>query len=259
MKTLYRFFKEFGIDFKKMISGFKNIGWFLFDYNNFKKSLKNKKWKISTLHPCLHDKSDNAGQGMGHYFNQDLLVAQKIFKNNPKKHVDIGSSVSGFVSNVASFREIEVFDIRPLKINIDNIIFKQQDLMELDENYINYTDSVSSLHVLEHFGLGRYGDPIDVDGYEKGFANIVKILKRGGIFYFSVPIGKEQRIEFNAHRVFSIRTILDLANKNDMEAISFSYVDDSGMLHKNINLTKNQVEKTLNLNWGCGIWEFIKK
>jgi len=40
----------------------------------------------------------------GHYFHQDLLVAGKIFKNNPIKHVDIGSRMDGFIAHVASFR-----------------------------------------------------------------------------------------------------------------------------------------------------------
>lgn len=258
MKTLYRFFKEFGIDFKKMISGIKSIPWFFSDYNKIKKSVKNKKWKISALYPCLHDKADDAGQGMGHYFNQDLLVSQKIFKNNPQKHVDIGSSVYGFVSAIASFREIEVFDIRPLKINFDNIIFRQQNLMNLDKKYIEYTDSISSLSVIEHFGLGGYGDPIDINGHEKGFENIVKILKKGGIFYFSVPIGKEQRIEFNAHRIFSTREIFELANKNNLKTLSFSYVDDKGFLHENVKLDNENLKNSFNLKFGCGIWEFKK-
>ena len=30
------------------------------------------------------------------------------------------------------------------------------------------TDSLSCLHTLEHFGLGRYNDPINVKGFEIG-------------------------------------------------------------------------------------------
>lgn len=73
--------------------------------------------------------------------------------------------------------------------------------MELPAGMVNYCDSISSLHAIEHFGLGRYGDPIDYFGYLKALQNIAKIVKTGGTFYFSVPIGP-QRIEFNAHRVF---------------------------------------------------------
>ena len=59
----------------------------------------------------LQDYSDNAGQNKGHYFHQDLLVAKMIYDTKPRRHIDIGSRLDGFVAHVASFREIEVFDI----------------------------------------------------------------------------------------------------------------------------------------------------
>jgi hypothetical protein len=61
--------------------------------------------------------------------------------------------VDGFVAHVSIYREIEVFDIRPLDNKVDGIIFRQADLMKLDEKYIDYCDSISCLHAIEHFGL----------------------------------------------------------------------------------------------------------
>ncbi|MBV5330073.1 MAG: DUF268 domain-containing protein, partial [Chlorobium sp.] len=54
------------------------------------------------------------------------------------------------------------------------------------EKLRSYCDSLSCLHALEHFGLGRYGDPIDPHGYADGLRNMVKILRQGGLFYLSV-------------------------------------------------------------------------
>ena len=259
LKDIYRWGKEFGINPLMTVYALKNISWFVKDSLKIKRMLRNNKdWHISKIYPCLHDKSEDAGSVKGHYFNQDLLVAQKIFERNPSKHVDVGSSIEGFIAHIASFRNIEVFDIRPLKTSFNNIIFRQSNLMKLDKKYIDYADSVSSLSVLEHFGLGRYGDPLDIYGYKKGFENIVKILKKNGIFYFSVPISRRQRIEFNAHRVFSIKTILNLAKENNLEVINFSYVDDLGDIHKNIKLSDKDIIDSFNLYWGCGIWEFKK-
>src|SRR5712692_9241557 len=62
------------------------------------------------IRPCLHDRGAEAGAVRGEYFWQDLYVAQKIFKASPRKHVDVGSRINGFVAHVASFREIEVID-----------------------------------------------------------------------------------------------------------------------------------------------------
>ncbi|RLD66242.1 MAG: hypothetical protein DRI95_07075 [Bacteroidetes bacterium] len=155
----------------------------------------------------MYIKKNRAGISKGQYFNQDLLVAQKIFQNNPLKHVDIGSRIDGFVAHVASFREIEIFDIRNIENEVENIKFVQADMTS--PNLIDYCDSVSSLHAIEHFGLGRYGDTLDVNGHLKGIENITAMLKNGGKFHFSVPIG-EPCVEFNVHRIFSIKYLLEL-------------------------------------------------
>ena len=76
----------------------------------------------------------------------------------------MGSRIDGFVAHVAAFREIEVFDIRPLTHKIPGVVFRRVDILDLPEALENYCDSLSSLHALEHVGLGRYGDPIDAEG-----------------------------------------------------------------------------------------------
>ena len=207
--------------------------------------------------PCLIDKDEEGGSASGHYFHQDLWIAQNIFKENPQNHVDIGSRVDGFVAHVATFREIEVIDIRNLSNTIPNIKFIQADCMSaIDSKYENYCDSISSLHAVEHFGLGRYGDPIDAEGHLKGLNNIYRMLKPKGTFYFSVPIGP-QRVEFNAHRVFSIKYLLDhFEDKYDLR--SFSYVDDQGDLHRDTVLNEENILNNCNCMYGCGIF-FLKK
>lgn len=256
MKRIYRFARELGVDVRKF-AVIKELPKY---YSNLKKARKQlgKEWRIGALFPCLHDRNDVAGNAKGHYFHQDLLVAQSVFEKNPIKHVDIASKIDGVVAHIASFREIEVFDIRPLDNKINNITFKEIDMMNLQGDYENYTDSISCLHALEHFGLGRYGDPVDIYGYRKGFKNMVKMLKKGGTFYFSTPIGK-QIIEFDAHRVFSVKEILTLAEKNELEVVRFSYVDKNGDLQKDHKLSKNDLTTNLHLSFGCGIWEFKKK
>jgi SAM-dependent methyltransferase len=207
--------------------------------------------------PCLDEYNEESGNASGHYFHQDLYVAQEIFKTNPAKHVDIGSRVDGFIAHLAAFREVEVFDIRPANNQIQNIIFKQEDLMQLAPCFENYTDSISCLHAIEHFGLGRYGDPLDPDGYVKGLDSIHRMLRKGGTFYFSTPIGP-QRIEFNAHRVFSVRYLLDLLSTR-YEIQSFSYVHDDGNLYTPPRMEDLDIDENFKCNYGCGIFTLIKK
>jgi len=218
------------------------------------------KFPVSVLYPCYDDKKDNAGELMLHYFSQDLFVAQQIFQNHPQRHIDIGSRIDGFVAHVASFREIEVFDIRPLEISIPNVRFSQADLMNLDAKNYECTDSVSCLHALEHFGLGRYGDPICFEGYLTGFKNITLLLKKGGKLYFSVPMG-EQRIEFHAHRVFSLKYLVKLVAEN-YSIDTFSYVNDNNSFFSNIDLSilpENKMENNLGCHFGCAIFILTKK
>lgn len=230
---------------------------FYSDLKKFKSSLSNNTdFPFGKNKPIMNEKKAGSGVMKGHYFHQDLLVARRIFKNNPVKHVDIGSRTDGFVTHVASYREIEVFDIRPFSNNIPNIKFVQADCMKLTDELLNYTDSISSLHAIEHFGLGRYGDPIDGNGHLKGLESINKILKKGGKFYFSVPIGP-QRIEYNAHRVFSIAYLLKIFNSH-YQVDNFSFVDDKGDLHENVELKGNDITNNFNCKYGCGIFELTK-
>jgi len=208
---------------------------------------------ISNIYPILRDFGTQAGIATGHYFHQDLLVATLIKQANPTRHIDVGSSIEGFVAHVASFREIEVLDIRPLQIaGHSQIRFVQSDLMRLDQSMVGICDSLSCLHAIEHFGLGRYGDPIDPNGHLKGFYNLSKMLQNGGTLYISFPIGKPG-VHFNAHRIFHPEDILDWS-MNLFQLIRFDYVDDKGNLHTNASLSSLPT-----LTYGCGIYTIRKQ
>ncbi len=210
--------------------------------------------KIDRNYRILTDYADAAGAARGHYYHQDLLVAGLIAKDKPRRHVDIGSRIDGFVAHVASYREIEVFDIRKLDPSRhENIKFVQKDLMNPDEQSI--TDSISCLHAIEHFGLGRYGDPIDPEGHLKGVKNIVGMLEPGGTLYISFPIGFADAVHFNAHRVFHPRSVFEWPGIKDvMELKRFDWVDATGEINLNA-----QVEDAVDgVKYGCGIYTMVK-
>jgi len=233
---------------------------YLKDYLKFKKSLaqNNSIFKLGSLYPCFHDWHDAGGQASGHYFHQDLFVASRIFENNPQRHIDVGSRVDGFVAHVASFRKISIIDIREMQTKTQNIEYFRADMMNTLPDYlIESTDSLSCLHAIEHFGLGRYGDPIYWDGHLKGFSNLEKMLKSKGRLYFSTPIG-DQRIEFNAHRVFSIEYLLNMFY-GQFDLYKFSFVDDKGDLHEDVLLDGEAIKNNCGCFYGCGIFELIKK
>jgi hypothetical protein len=200
--------------------------------------------------PVLTDMSSNAGTSTGHYFHQDLWAAKKIFRDRPAHHYDIGSRTDGFIAHLLVFMPVTVIDIRPLESDIEGLTFFKDDASQLANFRDNSVTSLSSLHVAEHFGLGRYTDPIDPAACFKFMASLQRVLSPKGKLYFSVPVGRE-RVEFNAHRVFAPKTILTAFS--ELELLSFSYVGDDDRLHENVHpLDMPQSEMA------CGLFEFTK-
>lgn len=249
----------FGLSPLKAVRAVRGMYFYLNDLRTFRRMLGSQAaWAFGPFLPMLEDRKAGAGSASGDYFHQDLLVARRIYSAMPVRHIDVGSRIDGFVAHVASFRKIEVVDIRPVADQVQNITFIQMDLMQpLKPEFHEICDSLSCLHALEHFGLGRYGDPIDPDGYKKGFKNLVQMLQPGGVFYFSVPIGR-QRIEFNAHRIFGLSHLFDLFQEHGVDLLSFSYVDHEGALTENASLRVEKIRDYEQLHNGCGIFELRK-
>lgn len=241
---------QFGIDPRKTLRSLQGLPRYIRDLFRFRASYTGR----LKLLPCLHDWYEEGGTTKSEYFWQDLLVARMIFEAKPEKHVDIGSRVDGFVAHVASFREIEVFDVRPITTQIPGVIFKQADFMK--PSMSGYCDSLSCLHALEHFGLGRYADPIDPQGHKRGIANMASLLRKGGVFYLSIPIGIA-RVEFNAHRVFDPRVIVALATRSSLQFIGLKVVRPSGKVETEI-IDTEALNSLANQRYSLGIFVFKK-
>lgn len=215
--------QQVGIDLVRLARFAVALPWYCRDALKFKRHYEGEfRWL-----PCLHDKREQSGAAATEYFSQDLHVAQQVFQANPKTHVDIGSRIDGFIAHVATFRTVTVIDIRPNATRIPNVEFLQADLMEPPATLVGSFDSLSCLHTLEHFGLGRYGDPIDPQGYIAGLRNMARLVAEGGTFYLAVPVGRE-RVEFNAHRVFHPRSILAPASDSGLSVTHIVFIDEKG-------------------------------
>jgi hypothetical protein len=245
---------QFGFDPLRFIRSVRGLAAYVRDWVRFRKTYAGKMGFM----PCLHDRYEEAGTTKSDYFWQDLLVARWIFEARPKRHVDVGSRVDGFVAHVASYREIEVIDIRPITTKIPGIVFRQADLTETDPltRAEGYCDSVSCLHAVEHFGLGRYGDPIDSRGYELGIKNIARLLSPGGRLYLSTPVGIE-RVEFNAHWVFDPRTIIDCAQAVGLQLEQLTVIGTGGTVYQQ-DATESALRVLASSPYNLGIFVFAK-
>lgn len=225
---------------------------FLIDLYKYRAMNTSSSFRLNLLDifPILSDRKDNAGVASGHYFHQDLWAAKKIFERHPSQHIDIGSRLDGFVSHLLVFMPVTVVDIRRLESNLTGLRFLQDDATELRSISDNSVDSISTLHAAEHFGLGRYSDPIDPMACFKFMNALQRVLAPGGRLYFSVPIGRE-RVEFNAHRVFALKTILD--SFSSLRLVSFSFVGDDGQIYEEVDTLKIPESE-----FACGLFEFTK-
>ncbi len=205
--------------------------------------------KISALdlQPCLGDWSTHTPFDP-HYFYQGAWLARRVGATKDTKHVDIGSSVLT-ISVLSAQVETLFVDYRPLKVSLPGLTSIAGNILDLpfpDDSI----DSLSCLHVIEHIGLGRYGDPIDPLGSIKAALELQRIVSRDGNLFLSLPIGRE-RVCFNAHRVHAPISVLQLFPA--MKLIEFSFVDDAGQYCED-----KSVEAASGLEYGCGLFHFQK-
>ena len=185
-----------------------------------------------------------------HYFLQDLWAARRVYERRPASHLDVGSRLDGFVAHLLTFMPVTVVDIRPLAHPPAGLTFVRGDALTLAEIPTDSAESLSSLHTVEHFGLGRYGDPIDPAGWRRGLAALARVLRPGGTLYLSVPVGR-QRLEFNAQRVFHPRTVPDALAP--LQLTHFAAIGDDGVLAD----PADPDDYAMAVN-ACGLYELTK-
>ena len=257
---LYQFLVNCSLFFSNLFYTFLGFLAFIKDYNKFAKIAKKNNIKITGIMPNFKDRYCSAGAIDPHYFFQDLYMAKKIINSNTKNHYDIGSRIDGFISHLLSSGKINItlLDIRPLELNVENLNFIQTDATNLKEIKDNSIDSISCLHAVEHFGLGRYGDPIDPFSCFKAIDSIQRVLAKNGVLYFSVPIANKDEIWFNCQRHFSPLTIIKLFNK--LELIEFSIINNGHVTIYNGDLAVNKLNNNeIYVNqYDCGMFIFRK-
>jgi len=214
--------EQFGLGFG-WLSGMVRLGFFARDYRRFRLLNRGGPFilRAKDLYPCLRDRTETTPIDPI-YVLQDTWFARKIREQLPLNHVDVASSARS-MALIAQFVPITFVDIRPVEIEVAGFTFLCGSLLALP-----FADrslaSVSSLCVMEHIGLGRYGDAFDAYGSEKAAAEFRRVLGAGGNLYISVPVDRECRIYFNAHRAFSREYLLQLFP--DLTLVEERYIYD---------------------------------
>jgi len=202
-----KYYNSYGLRFLKHFSLYCN---FVKDYLLFKKQSNTKLRKLNVLWKdkkvFLKDKETSLT--FNRHYVYHLAWAARIMKRTlPDKHIDISSSIY-FSTMVSAFIPTYFYEFRPMNLNLDGLYNREGNLTALpfrDDSIM----SLSSMHVIEHIGLGRYGDPIDSDGDLKAVSELKRVMKIGGNLLIVVPVGKP-KVVFNAHRIYSYKNIVGM-------------------------------------------------
>lgn len=205
-------------------------------------------FKWSERNPQLYDRTGHTGFDR-HYVYHTAWAARKVAEIKPESHVDISSSLH-FSTLVSAFVPVRFYDYRPADIHLSNLTSDRSDLMQLP--FI--TDSVCSLscmHVVEHVGLGRYGDPVDPRGDLKAIDELKRVLAPGGSLLFVAPIGRP-KIQFNAHRIYSYEQVMEYFA--GLQLREFAFIPEKGGAME-FGVSARRVAQE---DYACGCFWFIK-
>lgn len=239
--------------FRKSQGLLKGTFLFFFDVIRYSKANKSKRFPVSfwNLYPCLSDRTSSTDFDR-HYVYHVAWALRKVLEIKPSKHIDFSSSLF-FCSNLSASIKTEFHDYRPANLKLLNLTTHFSNLTSL-VHPDNSIECLSCMHVIEHVGLGRYGDPIDPDGDLKALDELKRVTKPGGHLLLVLPIGNE-RLLFNAHRVYSSKKIKSYFS--DWNLQEFYFIPDKIYSETPI---LNPTDDVCNLqSYGCGCFLFKKE
>ncbi len=221
---------------------------FLGDWSRFRnQDDKRFSLRYRDVHPCLKDKVTTTPFDQ-HYTYHPAWAARVLARTRPSQHIDV-SSILNFSAVVSAFIPTKFYDYRPAHLQLNNYASDFADLKKLPfEN--NSVESISCMHTIEHIGLGRYGDELDVRGDIKAIDELIRVTAPNGTILFVTPVGKP-KIEFNAHRIYSFEQITEYFK--GCELVEFALIPDAGGLIINADPALVAQQK-----YGCGCFWFKK-
>lgn len=189
-----------------------------------------------------------------HYIYHPAWAARVVKKINPELHYDI-SSILYFGAIVSAFIPIKYFDYRPANLVLDQYDNNFADLLNLNFE-TNSIHSISCMHTIEHVGLGRYGEPIDANGDTKAMHELMRVVSPYGNLLIVVPIGANNVVMYNAHRIYKSEYIINIFTRAGFELIEFDLIPEDSKDGGLVNSPSNKL--LANQKYACGCFWFKK-
>lgn len=142
-------------------------------------------------------------------------------KPKPETILDIGAWPK-FIIGMLSHYKVTSVDFRYRESRLKNETILTCDAKELNIPD-NSFDAVLGIGGFYTFGLGRYGDEIDLDADVKSFYEMVRVLKPGGILIFLATITRgDPYVFFNRCRIYNYEMIQEFCE--GLECIEERYI-----------------------------------
>lgn len=232
----------------QLVKGIYALSWYFADWHRYSRLPTAEPIHLVDTQPQLHSRTGQTSFDP-HYFYVTGWAMRRILPNNPEFHVDVGSHHL-FASLLAAVLAVVFVDYRPLKAKLHGLHCVCGNILKMPFAD-NTLKSLSCLHVAEHIGLGRYGDPLDPQGTKKASKELLRILAPGGNLYFAVPVGRP-RLRFNGQRIHTAETICDYFS--ELELMEFSGVHDDGHF-----VERTELSEFRKSSCACGIFWFRKR
>lgn len=238
---------DLGVRGLRAAAALPNAARYLRDWAGYSRLPESEKLLLRNAMPKLVDRLPTSPFD-AHYLYQDAWAAQRIAERGTDRHVDVGSRVD-LVAFLTAVTKVTFVDIRPLEAEVEGLDSVEGSIVSMpyeDESL----ESVSCLHVAEHIGLGRYGDPLDPLGTVRAARELQRVVARGGSLLFSLPVGRA-RVCFNAHRIhdpLDVRAFFD-----ELELVEFAGVDDRRVFRRHRDL-----EELRGQRYACGMYHLTR-
>lgn len=234
---------------RRYISKRKQFQIFRSEFRQFRAASDQARFAVewSDRYPCLDDRISTSNFDR-HYVYHTAWAARVLAKTKPARHVDIGSYLY-FATLVSAFVPVRFLDYRPAQVVLPGLETGFADLLALpfEDGSVS---SLSCMHVVEHVGLGRYGDPLDPNGDLKAIKELTRVVAPGGDLLFVVPVG-QPRVMFNAHRIYGYDQVIKAFD--DLILSEFSLIQSQGAAPP---IAGASVEQVAAERYGCGCFHF---
>jgi SAM-dependent methyltransferase len=166
-----------------------------------------------------------------------------ILRNIPSKGriLDVGSTGSQLPLMLAGLGyEVWTIDVRLYEFEgVSNALHCVVGDIRRTDFPPSFFDIILAVSTIEHVGLGRYGDPVDMEGDRKAMEEIRRVMKEGneGVLLMTVPFGKVSTQKL--HRVYDQESLLVLLRHFKIEKLDYFLRTDRFWIKSSIQQVKD--------------------